>query len=223
MLATINRKKRQKVKTEGQYNRTPVGPFYTEEQRKKLRDNIPHGVHPKATSRYHRNAKSSYYVPLSKIAEDRIHPYDSDSIATRLIATVSDKHQSISRRAVWEKTLLDAWFHLYGEGWREWRFIIPWLSSEQVVRKAMELGCGQVWNWMTKRRFLNECDFAWSLEDLDYLIDRYPDRQVNEQERGIFVSNKPFSEIQRVAHVLGLPTRKDLDALTEYARGLAAS
>ena len=204
------------------YHPTPVGPRYTEEEREALRKRLPHGTHPRMESREHSGAQFSYYVPPVPIPPDAVHPYDLTNFATLTIAGVPSGPTLDAQRDYWERELLDAYFHLYGESWAEWRRIIPWLLRRQIRARAVTFVCEQPWNWMAKRHFLESHHFAWSLDDLNYLIDRYPDRQRNDREQGIFVAEKPFAEIQEVAKTLGLPSKEVLDTLADYARMLNA-
>lgn len=209
-----------RARSDRPYNHTPVGPFYTEEERRRMRENIPHGVHPRVTAKGHMGTKSNYYVPTPPIPDDFVHPYDLENFATRLISSISDDMAPQTKRDFWEKRILRAWFHLYGDGWHYWRQIIPWMPMAQIKDRAISLGCEQPWNWMAKCRFLELHGFMWSLEDLNYLIDRYPDRQRNDREQGIFVSDRSFTEIQSVAKSLNLPCAEVLNTLADYARKL---
>lgn len=211
-----------RARSDRPYNHTPVGPFYTEEERRRMRENIPHGVHPRVSAKGHMGTKSNYYVPTPPIPEDFVHPYTLVNFATKLIDSVPVNASLRERRGFWEKSLLDAYFHLYGDRWPHWLRIIPWTTPTQIRNLATRYSCEQPWSWMAKCRFIEAHEFQWSLDDLNYLIDRYPDRQQTGREQGIYVSDKPFEEIREVAEALNLPTREILDTLAEYARILNA-
>lgn len=185
-----------------------------------MRENIPHGVHPRVMAKGHMPQKASYYTPPFVMPEGSVHPYDLENFATRLIAGIPEGPTLRAQQEYWEKRLLDAYYHLYGESWQQWNVLIPWVGRARIRVRAEAYACEQPWNWTARRWFLESHEFAWSLEDLNYLIDRYPDRQRNGREQGIFVADKPFRETQAVAKALGLPTREVLEALAAYARRL---
>ena len=219
-MTTGRRTRRVKIGSSQSYNQTPLGHQYTDDELKRMRENIPHGVHPRVMAKGHIPPKTSYYTPPVVIPEGAVHPYELQNFATRLIADIPDGPTLQVQREYWERGLLDAYYHLYGEMWHCWGLILPWVSRSQIRIKAATYACDPPWNWMAKCRFLENNGFTWSLEDLNYLIDRYPDRQANDREQGIFVSDKPFHEIRAIATELGLPSKGVIETLADYAHKL---
>ena len=219
-MTTGRRLRSVKVSGAKSYNQTPLGHRYTEEELKRMRENIPHGVHPRVMAKGHTPPKTSYYTPPVVIPDGAVHPYELKNFATKLIAGIPEGPTLQAQREYWEKGLFDAYYHLYGETWPCWKLILPWVRQSQIQIKAMSYASDPPWNWMAKCRFLENNGFAWSLEDLNYLIDRYPDRQRNDYEQGIFVADKPFQEIRTVAMELGLPNKGVLETLADYAHKL---
>ncbi len=193
----------------------------SEERMRELRKLIPRGeYYPKTYRKGQLRTKTSYYVAPVQIPVDAVHPYDTQNFATRLVAGMPNGPTLQSQQEYWERALLGAFYHLYGADWFQWTFIIPWLGRGQIEQRAVAFGCERPWTWMEKRHFLKEHGFNWSLDDLNYLIDRYPERQMDERAQGIYVGNKPFAEILRVATALQLPTRAVLGTLAGYASRL---
>lgn len=205
------------------YHPTPLGPEYTEDELKKMREEVlPHGVYPGTYGRGQMPVRASYPVPAAKPPEsdgEGIKPASPD-YAELLIASIPKGLSVPQRRAYWEHSLLDAYYHLYGDHWSQWEALIPWLKRSQIPLKAESYACEMPWDWPAKTHFLNANGFRWNLTDLNRLIDRYPDYQRDNDSQGMYIPGKPFEEIQKVAAALNLPTAKTLELLAEHAQKL---
>lgn len=204
------------------YNPTPLGPEYTDEERRRMREQIPRGVYPGTYRKGQAPTKTSYYVPqVQTPTRDnegrRIVPPD---YAELLIASIPKGLSARQRREYWEHSLLVAYYHLYGDHWYHWEALIPWLNRSQIPLKAESYACEMPWDWSAKAHFLSANGFRWNLTDLNRLIDRYPDYQRDNDSQGMYIPGKPFEEIQQVAAALNLPTAKTLELLAEHAQKL---
>lgn len=204
------------------YNPTPLGPEYTDEERRKMRELIPRGVYPGTYHKGQTPIKSSYYVSTShlSVADGEGRHIIVPDYAELLIASIPKQSSARQKREYWEHSLLVAYYHLYGYQWSQWKPLIPWLRQSQIPLKAEGYACEMLWDWTAKTRFLNENGFRWNLSDLNRLIDRYPDYQRDNDSQGMYIPGKLFEEIQQVAAALNLPTARTLELLTEHASKL---
>lgn len=202
------------------YNPTPLGPEYTDEERRKKRELTPHGVYPGTYRRRQTPTKTSYFVSTICLPDDNSPERVIPEYAELLIASIPLEYSPEQIKEYWEHSLLAAYYHLYGDKWSHWAAIIPWLTPALVAARAESYGCEMLWDWSAKKRFLSLNDFKWSLPDLNRLIDRYPDYQRDNDSEGMYIPGRTFEEIQQVALALNLPTIKTLGLLAEYALGL---
>lgn len=204
------------------YHPTPLGHEYTDEQLRKMREQIPRGIYPGTYRRGQIPTKTSYYVPKVEIIESaggacRIVTPD---YAELLIASIPSELSVRQRREYWEHSLLIAYYHLYGDHWSQWESLIPWLKQSQISLKVDSYACEMLWDWPAKTHFLSTNGFRWSLSDLNRLIDRYPEYQRDNESQGMYIPGKSFEEVQQVAVALNLPTAKTLELLADFAAKL---
>lgn len=202
------------------YHPTPLGPEYTDEERRRMRELIPRRIYPGTYRRGQEPARTSYYVPRVQLSESEGHPIVAPDYAEQLIASIPNDFSAYQKQRYWEHSLLVAYYHLYGDGWHQWCNLIPWLEQSRLRPKAESYGCEMLWDWPAKTHFLNANRFKWNLSDLNRLIDRYPDYQRDNSSQGMYIPGKTFEEIQQVAAALNLPTAKTLELLAEHAQKL---
>jgi len=200
----------------------PPGWEYTDEDRER-RAYSQRGVYPGTYRKGQVPIKSSYYISAFQLPVTDGHPIAVQDYAERLIASIPTEYSASQKREYWEHSLLAAYFHLYGEAWSHWAEIIPWLRQSEIGLRADRYGCEMAWDWSAKNRFLNANGFRWSLQELNRLVDRYPDYQKDNDSQGMYIHGKPFEDIRQVAEALNLPTAKTLMLLSEFARKLQRS
>lgn len=206
------------------YNPTPLREELSEEEKRKLREQIPRGTYyPRTYRKGQTPAKTIYFASTIQLAETEGRRVAKPDFAEQLIASIPSKLRAAGQRTYWERSVFSAYYHLYGSAWEYWSTIVPWVTRASLSKCAASYRCDHVWDWTDKRRFLEENDAHWSLADLEYLIDRFPERQTDSYNQGIYVADKSFEEIMFVAEALGLPTVHTLKLLSQYAQRLASA
>ena len=210
-------------RTRKKVNPTPLEHVLTEEERREIF--IPKGPYRPGFASRGGPAAAYNYVPVPASAKQPTKKRDGVDFGTsfveRLIKSTPAKGSGDSQRSRWEYKLLDAYFALYERSWSMWPTLFPWLDMSHIAETASAYGCALRWDWQSRIDFLNESKLEWSLDELKYLIDWYPEYQDNHNEQNIFAGKKPFVEVQAIAKALRLPSKRDLTALGKHAQFLA--
>ena len=206
----------------GRYNQTPMGRTLTDEEKREMRKLIPRGeYYPRTYRKGQPKKKVGFFFPAVIVSDAVSRRLSAPELGETLVAKVPATLVPSNQRSKWEAVLLETFHYLYDGSWSKWPALIPWVNQASLDERAKEHGCESCWDWATKRRFLEGNGLSWSLDDLEYLIDRYPDRQLSNRAQGIFIGDRPYAEIQGIAEALRLPNKATIDILTAHARALS--
>lgn len=115
-----------------------------------------------------------------------------------------------ARRTEWEEEMLGAYYDIYGSRWGYWKRILPWLSSSQLAHRALELGHEGVWDYSSKKSFLENEGLDWSVDELNTLLHEYPLTDNGSRKWSQLLPGRTMSERAELASLLGIPSREQV-------------
>ena len=133
-------------------------------------------------------------------------------IAARRLDPAKEKN-----RLEWEAEQIGQYYDTYGDRWGQWRRLIPWLSSAQLISRAEALGHREVWSLPERKHFLQNEGFDWSVDELDTLIHEYPLKTEQSSKWNLLLPGRSIIERQQLAELLCLPTKDEIVSLSQHA------
>ncbi len=121
-------------------------------------------------------------------------------------------------RLEWEAEQIEQYYDTYGDRWGQWKRLIPWLTSAQLVSRAKELGHELAWSYSAKKQFLQNEGIDWSVDELDTLIYEYPLKPDWSSRWKTLLPARTLEERRELAGFLCLPSK---DEITDLARKAA--
>lgn len=123
-------------------------------------------------------------------------------------------------RSKWEELQIEKYYSTYGNRWGQWKRLVPWLSSAQLVLRAKELGYDGAWSYSAKRQFLQNEGVAWSVDELDTLIHEYPLKPEWSTKWKELLPTRTMEERRELAALLCLPSKDEIADLASKAAQL---